>query len=242
VGYSTVPASGLPRESQATGPSDTVLWEPSPWLQKVADDGLPATGDGLDLACGSGRNTVYLASLLGPALSGAGALYGVDILPDALAQAREVRERAGLALSAREALSADGTLPAHGTLPAGRTFPAHGTLSTRLPAHFHRADLSSKSGQRRWLPAARWSVIVVFRYLDREILPLIAESLQPGGHLVYETFLEEQRVRRGSPRSDRHLLQPGELPLTFASLETLRYEEGEDEDGNVLASFWARRP
>ena len=241
VGFATVPPSGLPPQSRATGPSDTILWEPSPWLRQVAAD-LPATGAGLDLACGSGRNTVYLAwtrsqsrkdspdaaassgtssaagSRAGPRASST--VYGVDILPDALDQARQLREDARRA-AARRAAAAEGA---------------------KLEARFHQADMSSHEALRRWLPAGKWSVVVVLRYLDREILPAIADSLEPGGHLVYQTFLEEQRIRKGSPRNDRHLLRPGELRKAFGSLEPLRYEEGEDDEGNVLASLWARRP
>lgn len=211
VGIAVAPPHELPGPSGTTGPADSVLWEPAAWLRDLVDH-LPP-GDLLDLACGSGRDAVYLGWRRRRV---PGTVHGVDLLPDALVQARRVRD------SARRAAQARGD-------------------SQPIAVRFHQADLASPRGMERWLPPARWSTIVVIRYLDREILGRIVDALRPGGHLVYQTFLEEQRRRRGTPRSDRHLLTPGELRTRFGMLDLLRYEEGEDEGGNVLASLWAVR-
>ncbi|MEZ4647458.1 MAG: methyltransferase domain-containing protein [Candidatus Eisenbacteria bacterium] len=217
AGYAVVPDPPPPSMGNVpllTGPSDTVLWEPSSWLADIAPD-LPTDGDALDFACGSGRDAVWLASLR------KGTVHGVDLLPDALLRARALRSSARAALAARS---------------AGAGGPHLSNV------RFHQADLAREPGVSRWLPPSRWNVVLVFRYLDRGLLPRIAASLRPGGHLVYQTFLVEQRERKGSPRSDHHLLTPGELEAAFRSLEILRYQEGDDEDGNVFASLWARRP
>ena len=59
----TEPAlAGLPENLLATGPSDEVLWTPSPFLSTWSDLlPPPAVGPVLDLACGSGRSSVWLA-------------------------------------------------------------------------------------------------------------------------------------------------------------------------------------
>jgi SAM-dependent methyltransferase len=77
-----------------TGPSRGRLWEPAEFLAEV-EPLLPCRGHAIDLACGAGRNAVYLA------LRGAvdrlpeRAVRGVDVLPDALEQARRLRRASG---------------------------------------------------------------------------------------------------------------------------------------------------
>jgi tellurite methyltransferase len=75
------------------------------------------------------------------------------------------------------------------------------------------------------LPAGRFDVIVVCRYLQRDLFQSLADALTPGGVLLYETFTEAQRQHNWGPRSDDHLLQRGELRRRTAMLETLAYEE-----------------
>ncbi|MCA9727051.1 MAG: hypothetical protein KC729_05155 [Candidatus Eisenbacteria bacterium] len=201
------------------GPDRGRLWEPSPFLAEVAPH-LPVQGDVVDLACGSGRNAVYLGlrrmdSLPSPArdkptatdLAG-GTVFGIDVLPDALRLARRLRRASGC---------------------GGST------------VRFDRADLTDARAVRRWLPPSRYAVITCFRYLDRALLPAIEIALAPGGVVVYETFLVAQRDRHGKPRSPEFLLHPGELRRAFASLEIVEYREGEDAEGNILASLLARR-
>ncbi|MBI5866638.1 MAG: methyltransferase domain-containing protein [Planctomycetes bacterium] len=60
------------------------LWRPSAFLEAVLSR-LPR-GRALDLACGTGRNAVYLAS-------GGWDVTGVDILPDALRLAEDLEKR-----------------------------------------------------------------------------------------------------------------------------------------------------
>ena len=59
--------------------------------------------------------------------------------------------------------------------------------------------------------------IVVTNYLFRPRLPLLLTALNPGGVLIYETFMVGNE-RFGKPSSPAFLLQPGEL------LERLRGE------------------
>jgi SAM-dependent methyltransferase len=90
------------------------------------------------------------------------------------------------------------------------------------------------------LPASRFDLVIVTRYLQRDLCDAIAASLRPGGVLLYETFTERQRTHGRGPTSPAHLLAPGELPVRFAALETLFYEEVEAPD--ALARLAARAP
>jgi SAM-dependent methyltransferase len=71
-------------EAESGPPTRTRLWEPSPALvEALGSHPLPPGSTALDLACGAGRNAVYLA-LCGFEVT------AVDILPDALARVNEL--------------------------------------------------------------------------------------------------------------------------------------------------------
>ncbi len=74
----------------------------------------------------------------------------------------------------------------------------------------------------------RFGAIVVTNYLHRPLFPHLAQSLAPGGVLIYETFMAGNE-RFGRPSNPDFLLQPGELLKAFAVLEVLGFEEGEVE-------------
>ena len=56
----------------------------------------------------------------------------------------------------------------------------------------------------------RFDGIVVTNYLHRPLLPQLADSLERGGVLIYETFARGNE-RFGKPSNPAFLLQPGEL-------------------------------
>jgi len=78
------------------------------------------------------------------------------------------------------------------------------------------------------LAGRKFAGIVVTNYLHRPLLPQLAQSLEPGGLLIYETFaLGNERF--GKPSNPAFLLKPGEL-LAFAEssgLTVLGYFNGE---------------
>jgi len=92
------PALGAAELTQ-TGPSRSRLWRPSPFLVEALDRieahavaaGAGAGRRALDLACGAGREAVYLA------LAG-WQVDAIDILPDALARAEDLARRCGVAV------------------------------------------------------------------------------------------------------------------------------------------------
>src|SRR5207248_10315913 len=65
------------------------------------------------------------------------------------------------------------------------------------------------------LPIARFDVVVVTRYLQRDLFPALQRSVRPGGFLLYETFTTAQRLLKTGPTSPDHLLEPGELRARF---------------------------
>ena len=77
-----------------------------------------------------------------------------------------------------------------------------------------------------WPFAGRtFGAIVVTHYLWRPLLPVIVQSLAPGGVLVYETFAAGNETV-GKPSSPDFLLQPGELLSVAQNLRTVAYEDG----------------
>jgi SAM-dependent methyltransferase len=95
-----------------------------------------------------------------------------------------------------------------------------------IPAvRFLRADL--EDGGPWPLPGERFDGVVVANYLHRPLLPRLAESLAPGGLLVYETFMAGNE-RFGKPSNPAFLLRPGELWEAFGGLlHVLAFEQGE---------------
>jgi len=109
------------------------------------------------------------------------------------------------------------------------------------------AALSAGTALRAWcadltqhpLPSAHFDVIVVTRYLQRDLFAPLAAALRPGGTLVYETFTTAQRAHGWGPTSPDHLLEPGELARAFERLDVLFYEEVLEPE--AVARLVARR-
>ena len=87
-----------------------------------------------------------------------------------------------------------------------------------------------------------WDLVSIFRYLHRPLMPAIIDAVRPGGVVIYETFLEEQRRRFGRPRREAFLLRPGELKDIFSHWKILDYREGLSAPRQVTASLLARKP
>lgn len=76
------------------------------------------------------------------------------------------------------------------------------------------------------LAGRRFAGIVVTNYLHRPLLPVLTDSLGPGGVLIYETFAAGNE-RFGKPRNPDHLLEPGELiEAVRGRLRIVAFEEG----------------
>jgi tellurite methyltransferase len=90
------------------------------------------------------------------------------------------------------------------------------------------------------LPARQFDLIVVTRFLQRDLFPSLIDALVPGGVILYETFTEGQLAHGRGPTSPEHLLRLGELPAYFGRLDLLFYEETTEPD--ALARLAARAP
>ena len=88
--------------------------------------------------------------------------------------------------------------------------------------------------RRASVPGSADTVIVI-SFLDRRLFAEIAGWLRPGGILVWDTFLLEQR-EIGHPRNPAFLLARGELVARLGSaFRVLATREGGVEDGGRRA-------
>lgn len=85
-----------------------------------------------------------------------------------------------------------------------------------------QADLENGSS---WPVAGRmFGATVVTEYLHRPLMPDLLASIQPGGVLLYETFMEGNE-RFGRPSRPDHLLKDGELlELVRGAFSVTAYE------------------
>ncbi len=150
--------------------------EISAWVQ--AQELYLAGGMALDVACGVGRHSLWLAGLG----------YEVDAVDISLVGLQKLSEGA-----------------------EGRGYAD--------VIHLIHADLS------HWRPdCGRYDLILVTRFLDRNLWPALAAALKPEGLLCYRSFHVDMLKLRPD-FSPEHLLQPGELFDAFIGLKTLAYEE-----------------
>jgi SAM-dependent methyltransferase len=110
----------------------------------------------------------------------------------------------------------------------------HSAVMRGVPVRAWVADLTAFP-----LPERRFDVVVVTRYLQRDLFPALDRALTPGGLLLYETFLVEQRQHGRGPTSRHHLLHSNELRERLVGLETVFYEEVMEPD--AVARIVARR-
>lgn len=95
-----------------------------------------------------------------------------------------------------------------------------------------------------YIPPATFGVITNFLYLQRDLWPVIAEALRPGGILFYESLTKEMFSIH--PEIDpNYLLYSGELAQAFPRLKTLIYREGwqkgQSRHPRAVASLVAQR-
>jgi dihydroneopterin aldolase len=106
-------------------------------------------------------------------------------------------------------------------------------------------EADPRAGQA--LSEQRYEVIVVFFYLHRPLFPAIMEALNPGGQLLYETFLLENHLRYGHPRRKEFCLEHNELLGLVRGLRIVHYDEGPhghvgESDPALTARLLAEKP
>jgi SAM-dependent methyltransferase len=90
------------------------------------------------------------------------------------------------------------------------------------------------------LPADAFDLVVVTRYLQRDLFASIRRAVRPGGYVLYETFTVLQRRLGSGPTSPDHLLEPGELRHSFDGWMVQFYEEVAVPE--AVARLAAQRP
>ncbi len=110
----------------------------------------------------------------------------------------------------------------------------------QLNIHSKRCDITQQE-----LLAASFDVILVSRFLLREMIPAIIAALRPGGLIFYQTFVQDvvvnkeaERLKGASPgpKNNDFRLQTNELLKLFSTL-TIRYYREEGTVGDSTKGF-----
>jgi len=104
----------------------------------------------------------------------------------------------------------------------------------RVPVNTLNVDVRSADFGRE-----AFDLIMVFYFLEREILPKLVPALRPGGFLLYKTYTLEQLEFEKGPKDEAYLLQPNELLRAFSELQVGYYKEWVTDGGR--AEILARR-
>jgi SAM-dependent methyltransferase len=163
-----------------------------------------ARGRALDIACGAGRNSLFLAA-------GGWQVDAIDISPVGLARAEATAASRGLCI------------------------------------HWIEADLEVDSGPV--LPRGRYDLIVMTRYVNRPLFPLLPASLECSGTFICEQHLDSAEDVSGPKSPDFRMRHNELLHAVIGSkrrdYSVLYYREGlvTDPDGRdaALAQLVMRR-
>ncbi len=152
--------------------------------------------------------------------------------PEASAPARFLAENISLLIPGRTLDLAAGRgrnavfLAAHGhrvvAVDVART--ALETIDPRVAIDVAQVDLD-----RPCFRARSVDNVVSINFLDRRLFPEMVGWLKPGGVLLFDTFLIDQR-RCGHPQNPAFLLAHNELLDRIRGLRILRYREGLVDD------------
>jgi len=138
-------------------------YEPSPVLKRFWS--LASCAKALDIACGNGRNSLFLA-------------------------------KQGFAVDA---------------VDISRIATGH--LAGKDPM----INVICEDMDTWQIPPDRYTLIANIRFLDRRLFPMIQEGLQPGGVLIFESFMGAEK--------DAYCLEENELLRVFLSFRIVYYEE-----------------
>lgn len=75
------------------------------------------------------------------------------------------------------------------------------------------------------LAGRRFDAVIVTNYLWRPLIPVLIDSVDEGGVLIWETFAVGNETV-GKPSNPDFLLRPGELLQAAAPLRVVAYEDG----------------
>ena len=147
-------------------------------------------GKALDLACGAGRNSIFLAQ-------NGFFVDAVDVSSVGLERARERAETLGVSINWLNQDLLDG-----------------------------------------WkLPSESYSLIIMFRFVALELLPVLPEILERGGSLIIEEHLQWKGDDVSGPTNENFRVPAGELARIMDGLKVLYEYEGlvTEPDGALAA-------
>ena len=69
----------------------------------------------------------------------------------------------------------------------------------------------------------KFHIIIVTNFLNRKIFPLIIDSINKGGYLIYETF-SQGHEKIGKPNNSKYILKSRELINLTTKMQLIEYE------------------
>jgi SAM-dependent methyltransferase len=140
-------------------------------------------------------------------------------------------------------LAAGGGRHAHFFAEQGHRVLAVDRDTSRLPAHANIEPLTAdlEDGSPWPLTGRRFGAAVVTNYLHRPLMAALLESVEPGGLLLYQTFMEGNE-RFGKPSNPAYLLRDGELlELVRGKFSVIAYEARPISDPMAMVQRIAAR-
>ena len=125
----------------------------------------------------------------------------------------------------------------------GNTVVAVDRDTSRLPAHASIEPLTADLEDGRPWPLAgrRFGAAVVTNYLHRPLMPALLGAIEPGGVLLYQTFMDGNE-RFGRPSRPEYLLKDGELlELVRGTFSVTAYEARLIDDPMAMVQRIAAR-
>jgi len=188
----------------------------------------------LDVACGDGRNALYLAQL-------GFDVVAVDVSDVAVTSLRAAAADRGLDESRPLGDSRKRRAARRGAIDENRPL---GDSRKRRAARRGAIDARQVDLEHEPLPAERFDVIVQLNYLQRDLFGPLARALTVGGILLVETVTRAHVEELGNDFDPRFVLDYNELLQSFPDLHILHYREGlADRSGRprAVASLVAER-
>ena len=118
---------------------------------------------------------------------------------------------------------------------AGLRYCHDALADSHLHVHLVAADLDSFV-----LPHDKFALVIVFRFLNRGLIPKLKQALAPGGLIIYQTF-NVNRLQASPQMTRSYLLEPGELAGMFADFNVIETNDMLDINSE-LSHRIGRRP
>ena len=91
------------------------------------------------------------------------------------------------------------------------------------------------------LPQNGFDLVLMMRYLNRDLFASLRQAVNPGGYLVMQAFMQGAEAF-GSPKNPNFLLAPGELAEVFSDFTIIVDRIECLADGRPVGSFIAQKP